>query len=41
MGPFVVTERIGNEAYNLDMLQCAALRGVHNVFSCIIALRLI
>ena len=32
MGPFVVTEPIGNMAYRLDLSQRAALRGVHNVF---------
>ena len=32
MGPFILTERIGNMAYHLDLLQYAALRGVHNVF---------
>ena len=32
MGPFVVTECIGNTAYHLDLLQRAALRGVDNVF---------
>ena len=32
MGPFVVTERIGNMAYRLELLRSAALRGVHDVF---------
>ena len=32
MGPFLVTERIGNMAYFLDLSRSAALRGVHDVF---------
>ena len=32
MGPFIVTERIGNTAYHLDLSRSAALSGVHNVF---------
>ena len=32
MRPFVVTERIGNTAYHLDLSCSAALRGVHDVF---------
>ena len=32
MGPFVVTEHIGNTAYRLDLPWSAALRGVHDVF---------
>ena len=32
MGPFVVTERIGNMAYRLDLSRSAVLSGVHNVF---------
>ena len=32
MGPFVVTECIGNMVYHLDLLRSAALRGVHDVF---------
>ena len=32
MGPFVVTERIGNTAYCLDLSCSAALSGVHDVF---------
>ena len=32
MGPFVVTECIGNMAYCLDLSQHAALRGIDNVF---------
>ena len=28
----MVTERIGNMVYHLDLLQCAALRSVHDVF---------
>ena len=32
MGPFVVVECIENTTYCLDLLQSAALRGVHDVF---------
>ena len=32
VGLFVVIERIGNMAYCLDLLQYAALRGIHDVF---------
>ena len=32
MGLFIVTERIGNTAYHLDLSCSAALRGVHDVF---------
>ena len=32
MGPFVVTEHIGNTVYHLNLLQHAALRDVHDVF---------
>ena len=32
VGPFLVTERIGNTAYRLDLLRSAALSGVHDVF---------
>ena len=32
MGPFLVTERIGNTAYHLDLSHSAALSGVHDVF---------
>ena len=32
MGPFIVTELIGTMVYHLDLLQCAALIGVHDVF---------
>ena len=32
MGPFLVTECIGNTAYRLDLSRSAALSGVHNVF---------
>ena len=32
MGPFLVTERIGNTAYRLDLSRSAALSGVHDVF---------
>ena len=32
MGLFVVTECIGDMAYHLDLLQCAALKGIHDVF---------
>ena len=32
MGQFVVTERIGNMAYHLDLSQHAVLRGFHDVF---------
>ena len=32
VGPLLVTECIGNMAYCLDLLQRAALRGVHDVF---------
>ena len=32
VGPFVITEHIGETAYRLDLSLCAALRGVHNVF---------
>ena len=31
VGPFVITERIGETAYSLDLSSCAALHGVHNV----------
>ena len=30
--PFIVTERIGNMAYRLDLSRSAALSGVHDVF---------
>ena len=30
--PFVITERIGETAYRLDLSLRAALHGVHNVF---------
>ena len=32
VGPFVITECIGDTAYRLDLSSCAALRGMHNVF---------
>ena len=32
VGLFVVTEQIGSMAYHLDLSQCAALRGVHDMF---------
>ena len=32
ISPFVITERIGETAYRLDLSSRAALRGVHNVF---------
>ena len=32
VGLFVITERIGETAYRLDLSSCAALRGAHNVF---------
>ena len=32
MGLFIVTERIGNMAYRLDLSRSAALSGVHDVF---------
>ena len=32
VGPFLVTERIGNTAYRLDLSRSAALSGVHDVF---------
>ena len=32
VGPFLVTERIGNMAYRLDLSCSAALSGVHDVF---------
>ena len=32
MGPFLVTERIGNTAYRLNLSRSAALSGVHDVF---------
>ena len=32
VGPFVITEHIGNTAYHLDLLRSAALSGVHDVF---------
>ena len=32
VGPFVITERIGNTAYHLDLLRSTALSGVYNVF---------
>ena len=32
VGPFVITEWIGSMAYHLSLSQCAALRGVHDVF---------
>ena len=32
VGPFVITERIGETAYRLDLSLHAALHGVHNVF---------
>ena len=32
MGPFLVTECIGNTAYRLDLSRSAALSGVHDVF---------
>ena len=32
VGPFVVQQRIGEVAYKLDLLSCAALRNVHPVF---------
>ena len=32
VGPFVITERIGNTAYHLDLSRSAALSGVHDVF---------
>ena len=32
VGPFVVTECIGNAAYQLDLSQHAALKGVHDMF---------
>ena len=32
MGPFIVTGRIGNTVYRLDLSRSAALSGVHNVF---------
>ena len=32
VGPFVVQQRIGEVAYKLDFLSCAALRNVHPVF---------
>ena len=32
VGPFVITECIGETAYRLDLPLCAALRGMHNVF---------
>ena len=32
VGPFVITERIGETAYRLDLTLRAALCGVHNVF---------
>ena len=32
VGRFVITERIGETVYKLDLSSHAALRGVHNVF---------
>ena len=32
VGPFVITERIDETAYRLDLSSYAALRGVHDVF---------
>ena len=32
VGPFVITEHIGQTAYSLDLSLRAALHGVHNVF---------
>ena len=32
VGPFVITECIGETAYRLDLSLCAALCAVHNVF---------
>ena len=32
VGPFIITERIGETAYRLDLSSHAALHGVHNVF---------
>ena len=32
VGPFVVTQQIGNMAYRLDLSQHATLRGIHNMF---------
>ena len=32
VGPFVITERIGETAYRLDLSSCAALQDVHNIF---------
>ena len=32
VGRFVITERIGETAYRLDLSLHAALRGIHNVF---------
>ena len=32
VGPFVITERIGQTAYRLDLSLHAALHAVHNVF---------
>ena len=32
VGPFVISERIGETAYRLDLSSHTALRGVHNVF---------
>ena len=32
VGPFTVTQRIGETAYRLDLFSCAALRDAHNVF---------
>ena len=32
VGPFVITECIGETAYRLDLSLHAALRGMHNVF---------
>ena len=32
VSPFIVLECIGYNAYHLDELLCAALKGIHNVF---------
>ena len=32
IGLFVVTQRIGETAYRLDLSSCVELHGVHNVF---------
>ena len=32
VGPFVVTQRIGETECRLDLSSCAALHGVHNMF---------